>query len=256
MKYIRKIFWLVFVVIFIASVIIGLGVIFAVKNVNVSLESFSYGEWESMDDAGRSEAAEEIGSFKESVLKKYRGKLIGFVNQAELEECFGGSDFALVRFEKEFPCTLNITLKERRETFVISAPDGYRVYDSDGNFLHMKETAENKLDGAPNISVTVSEAEQIKEVAEVSKYFSEYFSALRATVESIEIQKTLTDNMVFHLRCGLSVRIVDYTNFAKSKMQTAYSEFTTLSGEQKLAGTIRATVSDKDGSVIAEYVPD
>lgn len=252
MKYISKVVWLVIAVIFIASVIIGLGVIFAVKNVNVSLESYSYKSWEEMTEEEQTEAGNLINGFKAEVLGKYKGKLIGSVSEEKIEKCFEGTDYVLESFNKHYPCTLNITLKERRETFAISTPQGYKVYDENGEFFRMKSVLTNNVDGALNIIADVTE-ERIKDVASVSGYFADSFSALRSMVEKISVDRTDTDNMTFSLRCGLGVRIVDYKNLAEAKIRAAYSAFENLSGEQKTCGTVIAGSSG--GYAAAEYFP-
>ena len=256
MKYVRKIIWLVIAVVFCASVIIGVGIIFAVKNVNILLESFKYSDWEQLTEGERAEASAEIADFKECILSKYRGTLIGFVDDNEIAACFDGTDFVFESCERDYPCTLNITLKERRETFIISTSQGFEVYDEHGEYLRLNEDSMNNLDNAPNIYVTGANAADMKEIALVSRYFAECFSALRTVVERIEVQTTLTRNMVFYFRCGIKVRIVDYTNLSELKMQQAYAKFVTLSGEEKLSGTIRVGVRENDGVITAERIPD
>lgn len=254
MKYISKVVWLVIAVVFIASVIIGIGVIFAVKNVNVSLDSYSFGNWEEMTDEERGRAENVINGFESEVLKKFRGKLMGAVSAEALSECFAGSDYVLESFEKDYPCTLNVTLKERRETFAFQTPEGYKVYDEDGGFFRIKDSLKNNIDGAPNVLVSANSEDKIKDVAEVSKYFAKSFSALRVMVDKITVDSTLNDNMQFYLKCGISVRIVDYSNRAEEKIKVAYAKFVSLSGEEKTSGTIIATLNGSFAA--AERLPD
>lgn len=251
-KYISKVIWFVIAVIFIASLIIGLGVIFAVKNVNVSLESYTFGEWEEMDDEQRTQAERLIGEFKSDILEKYRGKLMGTVSPEKLAECFYGTDYVLEGFEKKYPCTLNITLRERRETFAVAVTQGYNVYDGEGEFLRVKSGLENNIDGAFNI-IAEADAQYIKDIAELSGYFAQDFSALRSAVERISVDRTDSGNMIFKLRCGLNIRIVDYKNLSREKIRAAYTAFGKLSGGDKMSGTIIANSSS--GFAVAEYFP-
>ena len=253
MKYVRKIVWLLIGITFFVSLIIGIGIIFSVKNVNVSLESFRYSEWEEMTEAQRATAEEEISSFKNKVLGKYRGALMSFVDEQEIVACLNGTEYAVDSFTKEYPCTLNIKLKERREVFVVAATDGYRIYDEHGEFLRSGEDPLNSIDGAPNIDVSGADLSKINDIATLSGYFAESFSALRTIVKRIEIQTTETKNMVFYLRCGLRIWISDYANLSVEKIEAAYKQFISLSGEKKLSGSIHAGVSVNDGTVRALY---
>ena len=193
-----------------------------------------------------------IDGFKTQVLSEYRGKLMGSVSEEKIKKCFDGTDYVLEGFQKDYPCTLNITLKERRETFAIFSSDGYKVYDSDGEFFRMKPNLENNVDGALNVLAEVSE-ERIKDVAYVARLFADSFSALRSMVERISIDRTDADNMTFMLRCGLKIRVIDYENLTEAKISAAVAGFEKLSGEQKLRGVIRADVSG--GSAVAIYLP-
>lgn len=251
MKYISKVVWLIIAVVFIASVIIGIGVIFAVKNVNVSLESYTYKGWEEMNSEERVQAESVIEGFKSDVLDKFRGKLMGGVSEEELKKCFEGSDYVLAGFEKDYPCTLNVRLKERRETFAVATSGGFNVYDEYGDFFRVKESIENNVDKAPNILVSCSDETKIKDVAEVSRYFAQNFSALRSMVERIEVSNMVTDNIELFLKCGVGIRIVDYPTQTEAKIKAAYDEFATLSGEEKTHGTIIASMNGSFAA--AEY---
>lgn len=256
MKYFRKIIWFVMAIVLLASVIIGIGIIFAVKNVNISLTNYRYGDWDSLSEEERAAAEGEIAFYKNRVLEKFRGRLIGYVSEEEIASCFEGTGFVLGSFEKEYPCTLNVSVRERREVFAVASSAGYDIYDENGEYFHKSEVALNDIDGAPNIPVIGADREQMKDVAELSGQFAEHFKALRSVVKEIEIQSTLTANMIFYLRCGIKVRIVDYVNFSAEKMRAAYSEFASLPGELKLSGTIIASVRTDNGTAVAARTPD
>lgn len=245
MKHLRKIVWLVIAVAFLASVVIGIGVIFSVKNVNVTLKSYSYSEWDKMTEEERNRALAEIEEIKNTVLAQYGGKLIPYVNDEELAQTFNGTVYVLESCEKVYPCTLNITVKERREVFVISNSNGtFSTYDSLGVLMRSglsEEEASNNIDGASNVFVYgATTNERIEGVANVASIFAERFSSLRSIVQRIQLWNNGQD-IVFTLHCGISVYIADYTVMADSKIQAAYSEFLSLTGEEKLHGTIMVT---------------
>ena len=223
--------------------------------------SYSY----SKDDE-RAEAA--IDAFKDELLERYRGKLLLSVNESELKsgmESFAdpeGNLYVLERCYKEFPCTLNITLRERRDTFVREAENGnYEIYDENGVFLRNADEngINNKLDGAPNIILNGADTRaRVLEIAEVCKIFAREFSALRSVVDSVELSKAVSqydyDRISFRLRCGLSVELRNYLNLTEQKLNAAATVFGGLNGEQKLRGEIYVLVAS-DGTVRAEYSP-
>lgn len=260
MKHLRKIIWLVIAVVFLASVIIGMGVIFSVKNVNVTLKSYSYSTWDEMTDEEERQALDEIDAIKQIVLNKYGGKLIGYVNEDELAASFGDTVYVLESCEKVYPCTINITVKERREVFVISNLNGtYSTYDSLGVLMRSglsADEATNNIDKAPNVFVYgASTNGQIANVASIASIFADKFSSLRSVVEKIDLQAN-TGNILFKLRCGISVYLTDYATLPDIKIQTVYNKFISLSGEEKLSGTIMVNVRAADGVVVAELFPE
>lgn len=257
MKYLRKIVWLVIAVVFLASVIIGIGIIFSVKNVNVTLKSYTY----SADE--EAEAAIEINGIKKTVLNKYGGKLISYVNGEDLAECFTDTDYILESYERHYPCTLNITVRERKELFAVAMENGtYSTYDSTGMQLRSnlsEEEAMNKVDKAPNVLVTSSTEDyhitdtEIKEVAKISSIFADKFASLRSVVEKIELRPR--SNIIISLRCGISIYLADYTERTEDKLEAVYNKFMSLTGEEKLSGMIHVGIEIGSGKLNVERYP-
>ncbi len=254
MKYIRKIVVLIIAVVFLASVIIGLGVIFSVKNVNISMQSYTYPEAENMTEADKTNVAAEIDGYRQQILKKYRGTLLGFVNEEELYKNFDGTKYVLQSFEKVYPCTLNLTIKERRESFCVrTGENSYNTYDSYGTLMREGVTLEeslNNIDGAPNVSVSVENVRDIKLIADMAAVFAEEFSSLRSIVRSIEVN-TRSNQLIFRFYCGIAVRISEYGTLTKDKIRAAHQKFMTLTGEEKMSGTI-VVVANGTGEIVAE----
>ncbi len=250
MKYVRKILAVLIVFIMLAALAIGIGVIYSVKNVNVTLLSYSYaikdGDGEEVIAQKKAAAEEIIANCKRTVLGKYKGSIMSFVNGSAVAELTGGGDYMLVECEKVYPCTLNLTLKERRETFIASDGDRYRLYDETGKYLKTVKSdfwqeIINPIDGAPNIYVkgNVTDRDVVK-VAKISRYFSENFgNLLRSIVASIDyISDKNQENAVFEMRSGLTVEIVDFTSDGELKIKKAAEVFASLSGESLLKGNI------------------
>lgn len=256
MKYLRKIIWLIIAVVFLASVIIGMGVIFSVKNVNVTLNSYSYSALDEMTKEEEKEVLAEIESIKNDVFEKYGGTLMSYVNQEDLAKIFDDTFYILESFEKVYPCTINLTVKERREVFAISDENGnYSTYDSSGTLMRSNigsDEALNNIDKAPNVFINGTTTDkQIRSVASVASIFAEKFSSLRSIVEKIELQEK-QGNMIFTLRCGISVHIADYEISTADKIEAAYNKFLSLIGEEKLSGTIFVVTERDSGNLNVE----
>lgn len=260
MKYLRKIAVLMITVIFLVSIIIGMGIIFTVKNVNVSIDSYAYSAWDEMNEGEQAAAAAEIDGFEKIVLKKCRVTLMPLISDDELKSCFEDTNYVFVSCEKQYPCTLNIVIKERREVFITSMDEGvYDTYDDMGVRMRTGITideAMNNLDLAPNVYLYgVQGAGDVVEVARVSRIFADKFLSLRSIVKEIRLQKT--DRYIdFVFRCGITVHIADYANLTETKLEKAYEKFVSLKGEEKLSGRIIVNVVSADGTVNAERVPD
>lgn len=247
-------------VIFLVSIIIGMGIIFTVKNVNVSLDSYIYGEWGEMDEGEQVAAAAEIDGFEKIVLEKCRVTLMPLIGDDELKSCFEDTNYIFVSCEKQYPCTLNIVIKERREVFITSVNEGfYDTYDDMGVRMRAGITideAMNNLDLAPNVYLYgVQSAEDVEEVARISRIFADKFLSLRSIVKEINLQKA--DRYIdFVFRCGITVHVADYATLTETKLEKAYEKFMSLTGEEKLSGRIIVNVVNADGTVNAERVPD
>ncbi len=264
MKYLRVITVVVVTFIFLAALAIGLGVIFAVKNINVSIQCYTETE---------EEATTEISLYKGTFLDLYKGKLISSVS----EDDFAGyltesnSNYTLSSFEKQLPCTINITLLERRETYVFQGEDGsYNLYDLDGAYIRTAEDEDGIMNTtgdtpSPNVMLYLPDESYVPEAASLGRAFHDFFSAsfdenapIRSTVESICIvERTASiagNNVIFQLRSGIQVMVYDYEDFLNEKMEAAYEQFKALSAVNKLSGYIYCFY-DYSGQLNAAYQP-
>lgn len=251
MQHVRKIVLIFSIVIFIVAAALCAGMIFAVRNINVTLLSYTY----QTDEEG---AKAEISELKEKVLEKYRGKLISSVGEEGITETLGDGEYVLESFRKVYPCTVEITVKERRELYAEAYLGvGYRIYDEEGKYLKTAEENINAVDGAPDVLIEgFSDSDDIKAIAGVGKIFSAKFGALRSVTEKIILEKAQSsierDKAVFVLRCGVSIEIRDFRNMTAGKIDAAYRCYEKLSGERKLQGRIYCTVTS-EGVAAATY---
>lgn len=238
MNYVRKTVALILSVAFCAAVIIGMCVAFAVKNVNVELIYYSDSE-----DCRR--------AYEQTVsnLNKIKGTNLLFLSEEDVCEKVGDESLiSLESYEKIFPCTVNIVLKERVETFAAIASEGYSMYDDNGKFIRNSAVNLNVADGSPNVLLNVKTGE-IKTAVELCSKFKKVFSSLRNVVISVETAQGLfegTDTFTFELYSGLKIVLVDYAACPERKIECAFTVYNSLSESRKLTGVIRAF--DTDGS--------
>lgn len=251
MKYIRKIIYAVLCVAMVAALVIGMGVIFAVKNVNVTLISYTYEE-------NSDKAVALTARFKSDILSKTRGTMIGFVGGDTVSSAIGDSGYVLESYEKVYPCTLNVTVRERRETFVVAeSEECYYIYDENGLFLRKADSAEaalNIFDGEPNLAVTSDGAispdgEVIKNIASACGVFGQKFNCARSVLDSVEITRT---GLTFSFKSGVKLVIYDFGNMIEEKTEAAYNYFCKLSGTQKICGTIYCSTTT-EGKINVTY---
>ncbi len=251
MKYLRKIGILIIAVIMVAAVAVGICVVYAVRNVNVTYLSYSDGE---------NDADSEIRSIKESVLQKVRGRVISSVGEEDVLSCLD-DDLYLESFEKVYPCTVNIIVRQRREVYAVFDGENYSTYDDGGKFMNVSESNVNSFDGAPNVILEGTQGEDdVKAVAAVCAVFKseENFGSLRSAVEKVTLRKSQSsvssdsDKIIFSLWCGLSIEIQDYGKYTSEKISKAYKHFCNLSSEQKLKGRIYS-YADGNGELKVTY---
>lgn len=248
MKHLRKIGIIIIAVIMVAAIAVGVCVVFAVRNVNVTFLSYP-DEDENLNS--------EIQSVKQGVLDSVRGRVIYSVGEEDVASGLA-QEYYLESFEKVYPCTLNITVRQRREVFSVFDGENYSVYDDSGKFLRVSDKNLNAVDNAPNLIIegTNSEAE-IKEVAAVCAIFKSNASSLRSAVEKVTLKKSQTsistdsDRIIFSLRCGIVIEIQDYGNYTAEKISKAYNYFGKLSTDQKLKGIIYSR--EYGGEIVVDY---
>lgn len=250
MKYVRKIAFLLIATLMVASVALGMCIAFSVRNVNVSYLHYA-------NDGEESTLLAEavIARVKNTILDGCQGSLISSVDEDTVKSCVG-TDYVLESFEKIYPCTINVRIRERREVYAVKYGDEYKIYDSDGVLLRIDAENVNAFDGAPDVVLTGTRNEEdVKELAQLGALFEKNFSALRSAVEELKIIKEQSslakDRYCFVLRCGLTVELRDLVS-AEDKIVRAKNEFSKLSGEQKLGGKIYCYTTE-DGRVLASY---
>ena len=182
-----------------------------------------------------------------------------FLSEDDIAKSVSGSNYVVTSCEKKFPCTINVTLKERLEVFAVSVGGIYSMYDNDGIYLRSAENNENDIDGAENVLLTGIAVEQLPSIAGIAMSFKDTFGGLRSIVTSINIDSRpniegYSDKLIFNMRCGLIIQIDDYKDNSFEKITASYKKFCLLSDRQKMSGTIRGyRMGDEIGIINADY---
>ena len=228
MRYIRKVTALILSIIFCVALVVGVGIIYAVKNVNVTY----------IDYSGNN--AEEYAATREN-LNKLKGTQMLFLGLDEIEERLGDKSLIAVEsFEKIYPCTVNIVLRERMECFYTRQGTEYDIYDDRGNVIKTVQSAEvplNTLDSSPNILIEADD-ELIVPIAKLCEYFKEQFGALRSLVESVYVDSAMENIVIIKLRSGMRIAVSDWQENGAEKMGNAYREYLQLSDSERVDGLI------------------
>ena len=230
---------------FFVALVICVGRIFAVKNINVNLITYEEDYSESYSNAKKA-------------LSIYKGESLLFLSEADITKAVEGSNYVVTSCEKKYPCTINVTIKERLEIFAVSVGELYSMYDGDGGYL--RKSRENvNTDGTPNVELMGISIDEIQTIAKIASVFKTNFGGLRSIVESIRVDSNpdiegYTEKLAFNLRCGLVIQLDDYLNDYEEKISAVYSKFCTLSDRQKLSGKVRGyRIGGENGLINADY---
>ena len=228
MKYIRKVMAVGLAIIFLIALVIGTGVILSVRNVNVSFIEYS-------GDYSKEYAATRAN------FDKLKGSGLLFIDDEDIYGKVTATDvLAVESYEKKFPCTVNIVLRERIETFTFKTDAGYSVYDERGVLIRngIETEPKNAVDGCPNVLLQCAENDTA-ELAELCADFGEKFGSLRRTVESVETSRFPgLQILYFNLRSGLKIELHNWKTSGAQKVRKAFEEYEKRSEYGKLTGTI------------------
>lgn len=246
MNYIRKVVALILTLVFCAALVVGAGVALSIKNVNVEYIYYTTG-------------GDEDYEYSTRQLNTLKGTNLLFLEEQDIMRCIGTKGtICVASYEKVFPCTLNVVLKERRETFARQNDNGlYAVYDEDGTFIRGSAQNINENDLCPNVLLDVSD-DNFSAAVEMSLLFKNYFGSLRNLVKKVTVANDIitdTENITFSLYCGVEIEISDFAVFSDEKMSSCYRVFSSLSDDSKLRGSVLCVCTGSDVSgVYAEYV--
>lgn len=250
--YIRKVVSIVLVLIFCVAVIAGASTILSVRNINIEYVYYS------SEEGGESFAYEEYVVACDN-LNSLKGKNLIFLDDSDITDCIGGNIVYLESFEKVFPCTINVVLKEKLEQYSRpNASGGYDIYDSNGEFIETRDENINPVDSSPNVLIDVDDDQVFSIAVEICTYFKEQFGSLRNLVKTVTASYDSvldTTHIILTLYSGLTIDISDYEEYAEEKISKVYEVYSQLQDNLKLRGSIFAVSLNEgvDGNCAAEY---
>ncbi|MDE6691717.1 MAG: hypothetical protein K2K04_07080 [Clostridia bacterium] len=230
MKHIRKLMAVGLAIIFLIALVIGTGVILSVRNVNVSFIEYS------------DEYTEEYAATRKN-FDKLKGSGLLFISDADVYGKVTANEvLAVESYEKKFPCTINIVLRERIETFTYKTDEGYSVYDERGKLIKPAKDPEteplNSVDDCPNVLLKC-EADEIEQLAVVCAAFNENFGALRRMVKSVETVKFPGMQVAeINFYSGFKITVLDWKTSGAQKIKKAYDKYNEMSEYGKISGSI------------------
>lgn len=226
MKYIRKFTALILAIIFCVALVVGVGIIFSVKNVNVT-----YLDYSGTHSRALTESVENLNELK--------GTQLVFLDEESVREKLTDDGvIAVESVQKIFPATVNIVLRERMECFVWEAGQSYNVYDDRGALMRSvgKEYGIpfNSIDGSPNV-VLNAEEDLIPELAAFLGHFKDKFGALRSLVEEVTVHYGV-DAAIIELRSGLTFTVSAWREGGETKAERAFQIYSALSDAERTKG--------------------
>lgn len=247
MRHIRRVLVIGLVVVFLIALVIGAGVIFSVRNVNVTYINYS------------STSDDEYEHCKKK-LAEVKGSSLLFLKDRDIKEKITYSQsIAVESYEKVYPCTVNVVLKERVECFAVKTLNGYSVYDEDGKFIKTVSddaTPLNAIDHCPDVLLDVKDKD-VKSIADLCAVFKEYFGSVRRQLESVSAQSFFNMEIAeFKLRCGLTISVSEWREAGELKIKKAYDCYGGLNDSQKASGTITVVSGNNGASASAKYDAD
>ncbi|MCD8200951.1 MAG: hypothetical protein LUD47_02670 [Clostridia bacterium] len=271
-KFLRRSVMVICVLVFLVVCVIVTGFMTVVKNVNVSYlyvpiadaVSESYGEESAEYDESDADADEDSTSvsslftveFEKTAenLESLKKSNLIFLREKKIEDCVSApARIKVASYTKKYPCSLDVVLEERVETFVSFDREKnlFTIYDSYGDVMESTpNTTPNEpflgIDGSPDIEITsgLSESDMAC-LVEALDAFEEYFSSARRLISYMDVSD---GDLCVELRSGLELVISDCGELLTKKMESAYAVYAGLDDWQKTSGRIVT-----DGYCRSEY---
>lgn len=219
------------------------------------------------------EGVSESYSLQQSLNERYVGKSTTFLHLDEVKKAVDEFPrFALEEIKKEFPRTVALTVRERRETFAFERGDGsFGVLDEEGVYLYDKPSLKNHR-GAENIllsgfdlktddSGNIAQGEYLSEALAFTNVLLKGISNVRINLVSITLMGTenaLAGSHFFRLRMreGLFIDVYGPKNATEEKAEGALQAYLSLGELERMYGFFDIVDSLDGGFTVSEHRAD
>ncbi|MCD8208794.1 MAG: hypothetical protein LUD72_12720 [Bacteroidales bacterium] len=261
-RFLRRSIIVICVLVFLVACVIVTGFMTVVRNVNVSYlyvpfaESVSETyveepdeEAESVEDTGEETAtipsmfAGEFEKTAENLESLKKSNLI-FLREKKIADCVSApARIKIASYTKKYPCSLDVVLEERIETFTSYDEEKNlrTVYDSYGDVMETTPVTNPDepfigYDGSPDIEIKPGLSDSdIASLVEALDTFEKCFSSARRLIAFMDISD---GDLYIELRSGLELVIAGYGDLLTEKMDSAYVVYAGLDDWQKTSGRI------------------
>ncbi len=234
-SYFRRTLIVIFVLVFFVAVVICLGWVTSIKNINVSFVSKT-----GYNDYLYDQTVEDMENIKGN-------SLLFLTENGVSSKISDNSRIKLVSFEKVYPCSVDVVFEERVELFTATGDSNtnygvYDVYDDEGVYMYTSSKEISNPDGAPNILVAFGLSdEDMAYLANVCDVFEQIFSSKRGLIESMGKLREATlepEELQIKLRTGVVIEIEDCESNMEDKLLSAYGKYNELTDYEKTVGRI------------------
>lgn len=206
----------------------------------------------------------------ESMLEKYSGKLIFFVNTSEIEsEITQNRYLKVVSVKKQYPCSIIVDLVERGERYALKASDGWYFLDEEFFAVRSAQTADS-INGEKLTAITfydVNGAETLQSCS-LKRTFEFPYGADSSMREMLSSLGDVGENVLeirfistpeqgnyrvdLYMAEGVIVEIQKAGEDSLEKLKVGISAYSELSVEKRMRGKIVVNKT-VDGVIKAEH---
>lgn len=242
------------VFVFLAVATVGFFSVFTIKRVDASFAVSDYGKPSSED------LCKELNSIK--------GKSLLFLKEEQVKSVIDKYPyFETLSVSKSYPNVVTVSLKERRETYLVNDGDNYYVLSDSGFILNKNARFEENLITFTGVMLSnpevgkkaVCNVVERTELLDIVYGMSEMLDSTDSvkSVEIISMNEHLKEGwrVVFNMKTGVKIVIYDAFVDGLDKMQCALSLYEGLNDYQKCYNYVIADKRD-DGKIVVEYTSE
>ena len=249
------------VIIFAASVVLGIASVYRISAVQITPITYS-------------KAAEaEVEELQGRMLQAYEKQSFFSVDSKPAEEIMAEFPyFRMTSFEKSAPNRIIIKVVEDEEVYAMALDEtgeSYYVLGLEGVVLGIRETYVNRLDGADNLLIKglsvqgekgqiVTGSDVIAPLFAFCKKASECLDGIRRNVTLVEVLRPTSSEREVIVRLtmaeGVKIYVGNIAVMTQGKAEQAMQLYVSLDDQERMTG--RIAVSDNNGQLVIGYAKD